>query len=161
MRDPFPSLVLVFSYLRLRYRWSRNRSEPWPTLRPGRIDGSQPRFKRLTNGSRGKLPRRGARCRTARQAPGAECMRQDDLRGGGVLMPPDAIFDLASCSKVAGCTTAVAILYDRKQLAWTLPVKYLPELSDTPGQEEVLIRHLLSHSSGLRAQGGRPPSVRP
>jgi len=71
------------------------------------------------------------------------------------VMPRDAIFDLASCSKVAGCTTAAAILYDRKQLDLDAPVvKYLPEFNGTPGHEEVLVRHLLSHSSGIRSQAG-------
>lgn len=30
--------------------------------------------------------------------------------------PKDAVFDLASVTKVVGCTPAAAILYDRKQL---------------------------------------------
>src|ERR1035437_1338064 len=70
-------------------------------------------------------------------------------------MPPHAIFDLASCSKVVGCTTAAAILYDRKQLDLDAPVlKYLPEFNGTPGHDEVLVRHLLSHSSGISSPNG-------
>jgi CubicO group peptidase (beta-lactamase class C family) len=67
-------------------------------------------------------------------------------------MPQNAIFDLASCSKVVACTTAAAILFDRKQLDLDAPVvKYLPEFSGTPGHEAILVRHLLSHSSGLNS----------
>jgi CubicO group peptidase (beta-lactamase class C family) len=70
-------------------------------------------------------------------------------------MPRNAIFDLASCSKVVGCTTAAAILYDRKRLDLDAPVvKYLPEFAGVPGHEQVLVRHLLSHSSGLDSQNG-------
>jgi CubicO group peptidase (beta-lactamase class C family) len=70
-------------------------------------------------------------------------------------MRRDAIFDLASCSKVVGCTTAVAILYERRQLDLDAPVmKYVPEFAGVPGHENVLVRHLLSHSSGLDSQDG-------
>jgi uncharacterized protein YbbC (DUF1343 family)/CubicO group peptidase (beta-lactamase class C family) len=70
-------------------------------------------------------------------------------------VPPDAIFDLASCSKVAGCTTAAAILYDRKQLDLDAPVvKYLPEFAGPAGHDEVLVRNLLTHSSGIDSPGG-------
>ncbi len=68
-------------------------------------------------------------------------------------MPRDGIFDLASVTKVVACTTAAAILYDRKQLDLDAPaVQYLREFAGTPGHEEVRIRHLLGHSSGLQAQ---------
>jgi CubicO group peptidase (beta-lactamase class C family) len=69
-------------------------------------------------------------------------------------MPVDAIFDLASCSKVVGCTTAAAILYDRKRLDLDAPViQYVPEFRGTPGHEKVLVRHLLTHSSGINTPG--------
>jgi CubicO group peptidase (beta-lactamase class C family) len=67
-------------------------------------------------------------------------------------MSRDAIFDLASVTKVVACTTAAAILYDRKQLDLDAPaINYVPEFAGTPGHEEVLVRHLLSHSSGLHS----------
>jgi CubicO group peptidase (beta-lactamase class C family) len=70
-------------------------------------------------------------------------------------VPLNAMFDLASCSKVVGCTTAAAILYDRKQLDLDAPVaKYLPEFAGPAGHEQVLVRHLLSHSSGLDSRNG-------
>jgi len=68
-------------------------------------------------------------------------------------VPVDAIFDLASLSKVIGTTTAVEILYDRKKLDLDAPVvKYIPEFAGTPGHEKILVRHLLTHSSGLNSR---------
>jgi CubicO group peptidase (beta-lactamase class C family) len=65
-------------------------------------------------------------------------------------MPRDAIFDLASLTKVVGTTTAAEILYDRGLLDLDRPVvAYLPSFAGTPGHEQITVRHLLSHSSGL------------
>ncbi|MCI1143408.1 beta-lactamase family protein [Sphingomonas sp. WKB10] len=65
-------------------------------------------------------------------------------------MPRDAIFDLASLTKVVGTTTAAEILYDRGLLDLDRPVvAYLPSFAGTPGHERITVRHLLSHSSGL------------
>jgi CubicO group peptidase (beta-lactamase class C family) len=68
-------------------------------------------------------------------------------------MPKGAVFDLASVSKVVGTTTAAALLFDRQKLDLGSPVvKYVPEFGGTVGHEDVLVSHLLSHSSGLHAQ---------
>ncbi len=68
-------------------------------------------------------------------------------------MRPDAVFDLASVSKVVGTTTAAAILYDQKKLDLDSPVvRYVPEFAGTDGHDQILVRHLLAHSSGLHAQ---------
>lgn len=68
-------------------------------------------------------------------------------------MPRDAIFDLASLSKVIGTTTAAEILYERHQLDLNAPVtEYIPEFAGTPGHEKILVRHLLTHSSGLNSK---------
>ncbi len=76
-----------------------------------------------------------------------------DYSGSARAMPRDAIFDLASVSKVVGATTAGAILYERRQLDLDAPVvKYVPEFAGAAGHEQVLVRHLLGHSSGLHAQ---------
>ena len=65
-------------------------------------------------------------------------------------MPRNAIFDLASLTKVVGTTTAAELLYDRGLLDLDRPViAYLPAFAATPGHERITIRHLLSHSSGL------------
>ena len=67
-------------------------------------------------------------------------------------MPRDAMFDLASLTKVVVTTTAAEILYDRAQLDLNAPViRYLPEFAGTPGHDRILVRHLLSHSSGLNS----------
>jgi len=68
-------------------------------------------------------------------------------------MPYDAIFDLASLSKVIGTTTAAEILYERHQVDLDAPVtEYIPEFAGTPGHEKILVRHLLTHSSGLNSK---------
>ncbi|RSV34127.1 class A beta-lactamase-related serine hydrolase [Sphingomonas sp. ABOLD] len=65
-------------------------------------------------------------------------------------MPKDAIFDLASLTKVVGTTTAAELLYDHGLLDLDRPVvAYLPAFAGTPGHERITVRHLLSHSSGL------------
>lgn len=71
---------------------------------------------------------------------------------GAPPMPANAIFDLASLTKVVGTTTAAAMLYDRKRLDLDASViRYLPEFAGTPGHERITVRHLLTHSSGLKA----------
>lgn len=70
-------------------------------------------------------------------------------------MPADAIFDLASLTKVIGTTTAAEILYDRHKLDLDAPVvRYLPEFGGTPGHDRITIRNLLTHSSGLQSADG-------
>jgi len=62
----------------------------------------------------------------------------------------DTIYDLASVSKVVGTTTAAAILYENGELLLDLPaVRYIPEFAGAPGHEEITVRQLLTHSSGL------------
>lgn len=69
-------------------------------------------------------------------------------------MPVDALFDLASLTKVVGTTTAAEILYDRGQIDLDAPVmRYLPEFGGTPGHETITVRELLTHSSGLKLTG--------
>jgi len=63
------------------------------------------------------------------------------------------IFDMASVSKVVATTTAAAILYERGRIALEAPViGYVPEFAGTPMHEDITVRHLLSHSSGLHVQ---------
>ena len=63
------------------------------------------------------------------------------------------IYDLASLTKVVATTTAAMILYERNLLLLDAPVvRYVPEFAagDPAGMKQrVLVRHLLSHSSGL------------
>ncbi len=66
------------------------------------------------------------------------------------LMPEDAVFDLASLTKVVATTTAAAMLVDQGKLNLDAPVvRYLPAFAATPGHDKIKVRHLLAHSSGL------------
>lgn len=77
-----------------------------------------------------------------------------DSSPGAPPMPVDALFDLASLTKVVGTTTAAAILYDRGQLDLDAPVvRYLPEFGGVAGHDRITVRHLLTHSSGLKPSG--------
>lgn len=68
----------------------------------------------------------------------------------------DTLFPIASISK-AFTTTALAILVDRKQIAWDDPVrKYIPEFAmyDPWVSEHFTIRDALTHRSGLPLGAG-------
>lgn len=78
-----------------------------------------------------------------------------DSAKGAPAMPRNAIFDLASLTKVVATTTAAEILYDRGQLDLDAPVqRYLPEFAGTPGHDAITVRHLLSHSAGFKPLEG-------
>jgi CubicO group peptidase (beta-lactamase class C family) len=69
-------------------------------------------------------------------------------RAFGAAKTPKAVFLLASISKPM-TATAVMLLSDRKQLSIEDPVrKYIPEFQGGE-KDRILIRHLLTHSSGL------------
>jgi uncharacterized protein YbbC (DUF1343 family)/CubicO group peptidase (beta-lactamase class C family) len=64
-------------------------------------------------------------------------------------MTVDTIFDLASLTKVVATTTAVMQLVQQGQIRVNEPVtKYIPEFAEN-GKEEITIRELLTHYSGL------------
>ncbi|HET7710960.1 MAG TPA: serine hydrolase domain-containing protein, partial [Thermoanaerobaculia bacterium] len=65
-------------------------------------------------------------------------------------MTADTIFDAASITKVAATTPAIWILIERGKVDLDAPVsRYLPEFSGE-WRDEVTVRHLLTHASGLR-----------
>ncbi|HXQ29042.1 MAG TPA: serine hydrolase domain-containing protein [Gemmatimonadales bacterium] len=67
---------------------------------------------------------------------------------------PSTMYDLASVTKVIVLTTACMMLVDQGTLALDAPVRqYLPAFRG-PGKDEVTIRELLVHASGL--PGWRP-----
>lgn len=73
-----------------------------------------------------------------------------DSSPGAPAMPVDAVFDLASLTKVVATTTAVALLCDEGLVKLDEPVvHYLPEYGGVPGHERITVRHLLAHNSGL------------
>ena len=64
-------------------------------------------------------------------------------------MTVDTIFDLASLTKVIATTTAVMQLVEQGKIASNDPVaKYMPEFAQN-GKEDITIRQLLTHYSGL------------
>lgn len=63
----------------------------------------------------------------------------------------NSIFDLASVSKVVGTTTAAMMLIDKGEMNLDDKViKFLPEFNNN-GKENITIRNLLVHNSGLSA----------
>ncbi|MCP4906303.1 MAG: beta-lactamase family protein [bacterium] len=65
-------------------------------------------------------------------------------------MRRDTIFDLASLTKPIATTTAIMMLCEEGSIALDDPVaKTLPDFAER-GKEAVTIRHLLSHSAGLK-----------
>lgn len=63
---------------------------------------------------------------------------------------PESAFDLASLTKVVATTPAVMDLYESDRISLDAPVtEYWPEFGQN-GKERVTVRHLLTHTSGLR-----------
>jgi len=68
-----------------------------------------------------------------------------------IPMTTDTIFDIASLTKVIATSTAVMQLVEKGKLNLEdSVVKYWPEFR-VNGKEEITVRHLLTHYSGLRA----------
>jgi CubicO group peptidase (beta-lactamase class C family) len=68
-------------------------------------------------------------------------------------MTEDTIFDAASLTKVCAGTPAVMVLVERGQVKLDAPVKtYIPEFTGD-GRDDVTVKELLTHTSGL------PPDV--
>lgn len=67
-----------------------------------------------------------------------------------VPMRADALFDLASVSKVLGTATMTMLLVEDGKLSLdTRAADIFPEYGAN-GKDDILIRHLLTHSSGLK-----------
>lgn len=63
----------------------------------------------------------------------------------------DTLWDMASCSKVVGCTTAAMILFDQGQLKLDRTVaSVLPDFAQND-KGHITVRNLLLHNSGLLA----------
>ncbi len=68
-------------------------------------------------------------------------------------MTEHTIFDAASLTKVVACTPAVMLLVENGKLKLDAPVHtYIPEFTDD-GREDITVRQLLTHTSGL------PPGI--
>jgi CubicO group peptidase (beta-lactamase class C family) len=65
------------------------------------------------------------------------------------VSPDSTLYDVASITKVVATTAAAMVLYDRGKLTLDAPVhRYLPAFVGG-GREEVTVRDLLTHRSGL------------
>ena len=63
--------------------------------------------------------------------------------------PDTSLWDIASISKVVGTTSAIMVLVERGQVQLDAPVsRYLPRFRG-PNKEDVTVRMLLDHTSGL------------
>jgi CubicO group peptidase (beta-lactamase class C family) len=72
-------------------------------------------------------------------------------RDAAVVVPNRTIYDLASLTKVVATTTAIMILYDEGKLRLDDPVwRYVPAFAGG-AKNNVTIRQLLTHRSGLPA----------
>ncbi|HEX8276831.1 MAG TPA: serine hydrolase, partial [Longimicrobiaceae bacterium] len=71
--------------------------------------------------------------------------------GTGAVRAGETLYDIASLTKVAGTTAAVMALVDDGRLRLDAPVqRYLPGFTGRY-KDEVVVRHLLTHTSGLPA----------
>ncbi len=71
--------------------------------------------------------------------------------GAGAVRATETLYDIASLTKVAGTTAAVMALVDDGRLRLDAPVqRYLPGFTGRY-KDEVNVRHLLTHTSGLPA----------
>src|SRR3954470_19790103 len=83
--------------------------------------------------------------------------------GQSCIEPPtsmnsDVVFDMASLTKVLATTPSIMLLYERGKIEIDAPVsKYLPEFN-SPAQQPITIRHLMTHTSGLRPGIGGAPA---
>jgi uncharacterized protein YbbC (DUF1343 family)/CubicO group peptidase (beta-lactamase class C family) len=74
------------------------------------------------------------------------------------VITTDTIYDAASLTKVIATTPSILILMERGLLQLNDPVKrFIPEFSGG-GKENVTIRHLMTHVSGLRSGLGSMPA---
>jgi len=77
--------------------------------------------------------------------------KQSWEKGSTPVSADRTIYDLASLTKVVGTTSALMILYDQGKIHLDDPVsKYIPEFSGG-AKDQVTIRMLLEHRSGLPA----------
>jgi CubicO group peptidase (beta-lactamase class C family) len=83
-------------------------------------------------------------------------LRSLQRQGGNVDVTPSTLFDLASLTKVVATTPMAMLLYERGQLDLDTPVvAIIPEFAAAtpkdPRRQDVTLRMLLAHSSGLPA----------
>jgi serine-type D-Ala-D-Ala carboxypeptidase len=100
--------------------------------------------------SRGEIPGGVIRARMGPE------LRYDEAFGAACLVPErheatlDTIYDLASLTKVMATTAAVQLLVADGKLALDQPIAELLPTFATRGKSSITLRHLLTHSAGLR-----------
>jgi CubicO group peptidase (beta-lactamase class C family) len=73
---------------------------------------------------------------------------------GDAVSPDSSLYDIASLTKVVATTTAAMLLVEDGKVELDAPVsRYLPEFAGGR-KDEVTVRHLLTHTSGLPAGAG-------
>lgn len=71
--------------------------------------------------------------------------------GSAAVSVDSTLWDLASLTKVVATTPAMMLLVEQGKVALDSPVvRYIPEFN-SPGTGAITVRHLLTHTSGLRA----------
>jgi uncharacterized protein YbbC (DUF1343 family) len=73
------------------------------------------------------------------------------LKPKKVAMTPDAIFDVASLTKVIATTTALMQLIETGKVNLDDPIGKHWQEFNANGKEQITVRHLLTHYSGLRS----------
>ncbi|QDU33575.1 Esterase EstB [Poriferisphaera corsica] len=63
----------------------------------------------------------------------------------------DTIFDMASCSKVVGTTTATLLNLQDKKFKLSTPIYQLVPEYDKPDKTQITVKDLLTHVSGIKA----------
>lgn len=92
----------------------------------------------------------------ARQGPESDGLCYEASFGLACVSPqryetrPDTVFDLASLTKVMATTPAILLLIAQGRLELDRPVADLLPSFGERGKEKITVRHLLTHSSGMR-----------
>ncbi|MEE2703283.1 MAG: serine hydrolase domain-containing protein [Myxococcota bacterium] len=92
----------------------------------------------------------------ARQGPESEGLSYEGVFGLSSVSPercvtrPDTLYDLASLTKVVATTPAILLLVAQGRLELDRPVADVLPAFGERGKEKITVRHLLTHSSGLR-----------
>lgn len=90
-----------------------------------------------------------------------------DYSPGSPRVPVNAIWDMASLSKVIGTTSAVALLVQEKMVPLDSPiVRYIPEfLPNESNRDQITVKRLLAHTGGLKSfdprlqDAGKKPEI--
>jgi CubicO group peptidase (beta-lactamase class C family) len=98
--------------------------------------------------------------------PWVQVVGHRQLQPKELPMTPGTLYDLASLTKPLVTATLIMKLHEEGKLDIEKPVaKYLPEFA-VPGKEQITIKHLLLHTSGLIAdnamadyQAGQPAAL--